>query len=150
MLDEAGRDATESFEDVGHSDEAREIMSKLYVGDLKTDVSCIFSFFPLTTSGSGVEWGGEVDFGTPNLLAMWVDDSLVVTLNNTENIPILCPTTDPCEVGTVILSFTVFSERSKQLNTHTYQRVRYLLEIGHGEDQGQVCVGHCPQANSCT
>ncbi|KAG0039783.1 hypothetical protein BGZ82_006805 [Podila clonocystis] len=37
LLDEAGRDATESFEDVGHSDEARDIMSKLYVGDLKTD-----------------------------------------------------------------------------------------------------------------
>ncbi|KAF9391899.1 hypothetical protein CPB97_005026 [Podila verticillata] len=37
MLDEAGRDATDSFEDVGHSDEAHDIMTKLYVGDLKTD-----------------------------------------------------------------------------------------------------------------
>ncbi|KAG0049150.1 hypothetical protein BGZ83_006008 [Gryganskiella cystojenkinii] len=37
LIDEAGKDATESFEDVGHSDEAREIMSKLYVGELKTD-----------------------------------------------------------------------------------------------------------------
>ncbi|KAG0335735.1 hypothetical protein BG004_008347 [Podila humilis] len=37
LLDEAGRDATESFEDVGHSDEAREIMYKMYVGDLKSD-----------------------------------------------------------------------------------------------------------------
>ncbi|KAF9425756.1 hypothetical protein BGZ94_007244 [Podila epigama] len=37
LLDEAGRDATESFDDVGHSDEAREILSKLYVGELKTD-----------------------------------------------------------------------------------------------------------------
>ncbi|KAF9148898.1 hypothetical protein BG015_009327 [Linnemannia schmuckeri] len=33
LLDEAGKDATESFEDVGHSDEARDIMSKLYVGE---------------------------------------------------------------------------------------------------------------------
>ncbi|KAG0368284.1 hypothetical protein BGZ54_002286 [Gamsiella multidivaricata] len=37
LLDEAGRDASESFEDVGHSDEARDIMSKLYVGEYKTD-----------------------------------------------------------------------------------------------------------------
>lgn len=40
LLDEAGRDATESFEDVGHSEEARDIMSKLYVGEYKADVSC--------------------------------------------------------------------------------------------------------------
>ncbi|KAF9932326.1 hypothetical protein FBU30_008433 [Linnemannia zychae] len=33
LLDEAGKDATESFEDVGHSDEARSIMSKYYVGE---------------------------------------------------------------------------------------------------------------------
>ncbi|KAK3822828.1 MAG: cytochrome b5 [Benniella sp.] len=39
LLDEAGRDATESFEDVGHSEEARDIMSKLYVGEYKTDGS---------------------------------------------------------------------------------------------------------------
>ncbi|KAG0249729.1 hypothetical protein BG011_008996 [Mortierella polycephala] len=37
LLDEAGHDATESFEDVGHSEEAREIMSKLLVGYLKSD-----------------------------------------------------------------------------------------------------------------
>ncbi|KAI8348372.1 cytochrome b5-like heme/steroid binding domain-containing protein [Mortierella sp. GBAus27b] len=37
LLDEGGRDATESFEDVGHSDEARDIMSKLYVGEYKSD-----------------------------------------------------------------------------------------------------------------
>jgi cytochrome b involved in lipid metabolism len=29
-------DATESFEDVGHSDEAREILKKFYVQDLKS------------------------------------------------------------------------------------------------------------------
>ncbi|GJJ71315.1 cytochrome b5 [Entomortierella parvispora] len=37
LLDEAGKDATESFEDVGHSDEARDIMSKLYVGELNAE-----------------------------------------------------------------------------------------------------------------
>ncbi|CAM1501919.1 Fc.00g039030.m01.CDS01 [Cosmosporella sp. VM-42] len=35
MLDVAGQDATEAFEDVGHSDEARESLDRLYVGELK-------------------------------------------------------------------------------------------------------------------
>jgi cytochrome b involved in lipid metabolism len=35
LLDVAGQDATEAFEDVGHSDEAREILTGLLVGDLK-------------------------------------------------------------------------------------------------------------------
>ncbi|PHH85330.1 hypothetical protein CDD83_583 [Cordyceps sp. RAO-2017] len=34
MLDVAGQDATEAFEDVGHSDEARETLDKLLVGKL--------------------------------------------------------------------------------------------------------------------
>ncbi|KAJ9102813.1 hypothetical protein QFC20_004920 [Naganishia adeliensis] len=33
MLEEAGRDATEAFEDVGHSDEARELLGPMFVGD---------------------------------------------------------------------------------------------------------------------
>jgi len=32
LLGEAGRDATDAFEDVGHSDEAREIMAEYLVG----------------------------------------------------------------------------------------------------------------------
>ena len=39
MLDVGGQDATEAFEDVGHSDEAREILEKLLVGSLKRQVS---------------------------------------------------------------------------------------------------------------
>ena len=39
MLDVAGQDATEAFEDVGHSDEARESLEKLLVGTLKRQVS---------------------------------------------------------------------------------------------------------------
>ncbi|KAI3398980.1 hypothetical protein diail_8007 [Diaporthe ilicicola] len=35
MLDVAGQDATEAFEDVGHSDEARETLDQLYAGVLK-------------------------------------------------------------------------------------------------------------------
>ena len=35
MLDVGGQDATEAFEDVGHSDEAREILEGLMTGKLK-------------------------------------------------------------------------------------------------------------------
>jgi len=35
----AGRDATEDFEDVGHSDEARDMLPKMYKGDLTGPVS---------------------------------------------------------------------------------------------------------------
>jgi len=35
LLDVAGQDATEAFEDVGHSDEARETLDKLIIGTLK-------------------------------------------------------------------------------------------------------------------
>lgn len=38
MLDVAGQDATEAFEDVGHSDEARETLDQLYAGVLKRQV----------------------------------------------------------------------------------------------------------------
>ncbi|KAJ9151153.1 hypothetical protein NKR23_g3058 [Pleurostoma richardsiae] len=35
LLDVAGQDASEAFEDVGHSDEARETLEQLLVGKLK-------------------------------------------------------------------------------------------------------------------
>ncbi|KAL8763486.1 MAG: hypothetical protein Q9184_000698 [Pyrenodesmia sp. 2 TL-2023] len=35
LLDVGGQDATEDFEDVGHSDEAREILNGMVAGDLK-------------------------------------------------------------------------------------------------------------------
>lgn len=38
LLDVGGQDATEAFEDVGHSDEAREILEGLLIGDLKRKV----------------------------------------------------------------------------------------------------------------
>jgi cytochrome b involved in lipid metabolism len=38
MLDVAGDDATEAFEDVGHSDEARDILKKYKIGVLKREV----------------------------------------------------------------------------------------------------------------
>jgi len=33
ILAEAGKDATEAFEDVGHSDEARDLLKDMYVGE---------------------------------------------------------------------------------------------------------------------
>ena len=39
LLDVGGQDATEAFEDVGHSDEARGILQGLLIGDLKRQVS---------------------------------------------------------------------------------------------------------------
>ena len=38
LLDVGGQDATEAFEDVGHSDEAREILHGLLIGSLKRQV----------------------------------------------------------------------------------------------------------------
>jgi cytochrome b involved in lipid metabolism len=35
LIDVAGQDATEAFEDVGHSDEAREVLEGLLIGPLK-------------------------------------------------------------------------------------------------------------------
>ncbi|MCJ1351061.1 MAG: hypothetical protein MMC33_001043 [Icmadophila ericetorum] len=35
LLDVGGDDATEAFEDVGHSDEAREFLTDMLIGDLK-------------------------------------------------------------------------------------------------------------------
>jgi len=37
LLDVGGQDATEAFEDVGHSDEAREILDGLLIGTLKRE-----------------------------------------------------------------------------------------------------------------
>lgn len=42
-MDVGGQDATEPFEDVGHSDEAREILDGLKIGELKRMVN---TFFP--------------------------------------------------------------------------------------------------------
>jgi cytochrome b involved in lipid metabolism len=38
LLEENSRDATEAFEDVGHSDEARAMLSKMFIGDFKGEV----------------------------------------------------------------------------------------------------------------
>ena len=40
-MDVGGQDATEAFEDVGHSDEAREILEGLLIGTLERKVCAI-------------------------------------------------------------------------------------------------------------
>uniref|UniRef100_A0A1A8K0M9 Cytochrome b5 type B n=1 Tax=Nothobranchius kuhntae TaxID=321403 RepID=A0A1A8K0M9_NOTKU len=37
LLEQGGADATESFEDVGHSSDAREILQQYYIGELHVD-----------------------------------------------------------------------------------------------------------------
>lgn len=37
LLEQAGADATESFEDVGHSTDAREMLEQYYIGELHMD-----------------------------------------------------------------------------------------------------------------
>lgn len=50
LLDVGGQDATEAFEDVGHSDEAREILEGLLVGPLKRQVNLnVLSFVTITS-----------------------------------------------------------------------------------------------------
>uniref|UniRef100_A0A673J848 Cytochrome b5-like n=1 Tax=Sinocyclocheilus rhinocerous TaxID=307959 RepID=A0A673J848_9TELE len=38
LLEQAGADATESFEDVGHSTDAREMLQQYYIGELHMEV----------------------------------------------------------------------------------------------------------------
>ncbi|KAF1668410.1 Cytochrome b5 type B, partial [Aptenodytes patagonicus] len=43
LLEQAGRDATESFEDVGHSTDAREMLKQYYIGEIHpVRTSCLF------------------------------------------------------------------------------------------------------------
>ena len=47
LIEQAGKDATEAFEDVGHSTDARELMTKYKIGEL-TEVNIEFNI-PLLT-----------------------------------------------------------------------------------------------------
>ncbi|NWX89893.1 CYB5B protein, partial [Nothoprocta ornata] len=40
LLEQAGRDATESFEDVGHSMDAREMLKDYYIGEIHPVRAC--------------------------------------------------------------------------------------------------------------
>ncbi|RVD86451.1 uncharacterized protein DFL_004725 [Arthrobotrys flagrans] len=60
MLDVAGQDGTEAFEDVGHSDEAREILSKYLIGNLKRSES---DPKPVTISRAAASSSGDSSSG---------------------------------------------------------------------------------------
>jgi len=60
LLDVGGQDATEAFEDVGHSDEAREILDGLLIGTLKRqagDPSPTVATANTTSTSSGSSTG---------------------------------------------------------------------------------------------
>lgn len=60
LLDVGGQDATEAFEDVGHSDEAREILQGLLIGNLKRKVR----YWPLSSA--------RMTFGFWNSIFGWI------------------------------------------------------------------------------
>ena len=70
LLEVAGTDATEAFEEVGHSDEAREQLEPFYIGALPTEVILVDSYLELRasvlTAISGQEQSEEVEVYRPN------------------------------------------------------------------------------------
>nr|POF20137.1 putative cytochrome b5 [Quercus suber] len=73
MLDVGGQDATDAFEDVGHSDEAREILAGLMVGDLKrgeNDPPAKSSLQQSTASKSGSTDAGGLGVGVYALIVV--------------------------------------------------------------------------------
>jgi len=64
LLDVGGQDGTEAFEDVGHSDEAREILDGLLIGSLKRvagdPAPKITASGKATTGASGQSTGGGI------------------------------------------------------------------------------------------
>jgi len=57
LLDVGGQDATEAFEDVGHSDEAREILDGLLVGTLKRQAGDPAPKIATTTTATSTSTG---------------------------------------------------------------------------------------------
>lgn len=64
LLDVGGQDATEAFEDVGHSDEAREILDGLVVGKLqRKDGDPKPKSYATTTSNTAATDGASAGIG---------------------------------------------------------------------------------------
>ena len=61
LLDRAGKDATEDYEDVGHSNEARKTLNKFEVGELPPSER-------VAASQSGSSGGGGAMLAVPVLL----------------------------------------------------------------------------------
>ncbi|KAJ6561446.1 cytochrome b5-like heme/steroid binding domain-containing protein [Mycena vulgaris] len=77
ILAEASQDATEAFEDVGHSDEARELLPGMLVGEFEKDSelklkSGAAAAQASRVSSAVVEQGSSVMYWAPlGLLAAW-------------------------------------------------------------------------------
>ncbi|KAJ7020278.1 cytochrome b5-like heme/steroid binding domain-containing protein [Mycena alexandri] len=77
ILSEAGQDATEAFEDVGHSDEARELLPAMLVGEFEKNSelklkSGAAAAQASRVSSAVVEQGSSVMYWAPlGLLAAW-------------------------------------------------------------------------------
>ncbi|PYH91941.1 cytochrome b5 [Aspergillus ellipticus CBS 707.79] len=63
LLDVGGQDGTEAFEDVGHSDEAREILDGLLVGNVKRMPGDPAPRAHTQSSSSGPSGSGETGMG---------------------------------------------------------------------------------------
>jgi hypothetical protein len=65
LLDVGGQDSTEAFEDVGHSDEAREILEGLLVGSLKRQVRppVFYPHYPQHLAYFSLSWLRQSDMG---------------------------------------------------------------------------------------
>ncbi|PKA66322.1 Cytochrome b5 [Apostasia shenzhenica] len=68
MVSSTGKDATDDFEDVGHSKTARDIMSKYYIGDFDSSTAPNKSSFVSTTTAPINEEGKGSDSITKLLL----------------------------------------------------------------------------------
>ncbi|KAL1500949.1 hypothetical protein ABEB36_006362 [Hypothenemus hampei] len=67
LLEQAGKDATEAFEDVGHSSDAREMMAKYKVGTL------VASERKAELPKKRDDWNSETDKSSPdNSLKQWI------------------------------------------------------------------------------
>ncbi|XP_018425920.1 PREDICTED: cytochrome b5 isoform X1 [Nanorana parkeri] len=56
LFEQAGGDATESFEDVGHSIDARDMLKQYYIGDLHPDDHSKKDVLTSTSSSSSSSW----------------------------------------------------------------------------------------------
>lgn len=77
LLEQAGKDSTDAFEDVGHSVDAREMMEKYRVGELCEDEKRK-TFDKITKSRAGSN-GGE-DYGSWRSLLVPVTMGILATI----------------------------------------------------------------------
>lgn len=63
LLDEAGKDATEAFDDVGHSEYASELLTDMYVGEGNPEELVTVKQKPQTVDTSSSTQGGGANVG---------------------------------------------------------------------------------------